>query len=54
MLLKTLYVRFYKWWTKPVGRGQGDVFAAKVRRKGKNALGLFVSVSGFIADFRPS
>ena len=24
-----------------------DVFDAKVRRKGKNALGIFVSVSGF-------
>jgi len=34
-------------WTKdPVGRDV-DVFASKARRKGKNALGLLVSVSGF-------
>lgn len=41
------YVLEAKWWTKPVGRPDGDVFAKKVERKGKNALGLFVSVSGF-------
>lgn len=46
------YVLEAKWWTKPVGRSEGDVFAAKVRRKAKNALGLFVSVSGFTTDFK--
>lgn len=40
------YVLEAKWWTQPVGRSEGDVFAKKVERKGKNALGLFVSVSG--------
>jgi hypothetical protein len=35
-------------WTKdPIERKEADVFASKVRRKGKNALGLFVSVAGF-------
>jgi hypothetical protein len=27
-----------------------DVFATKIERKGKNALGLFVSVNGFSSD----
>ena len=31
---------------EPVQRDDADVFAAKVRRKGKNALGMFVIVPG--------
>jgi hypothetical protein len=41
------YVLEARWWKGSVERGDADVFAAKVRRKGKNALGLFVSVNGF-------
>lgn len=41
------YIMEAKWLSGPVSREQADVFAAKVRRKGKNALGLFVSVNGF-------
>ena len=29
-----------------------DIFASKVRRKGKNAVGLFISVNGFTEPFR--
>jgi hypothetical protein len=29
-----------------------DIFAAKVRRKGKNAVGLFISVNGFTEPFK--
>ncbi|HEV8681489.1 MAG TPA: restriction endonuclease [Actinomycetota bacterium] len=41
------YIVEARWTKDPVGREDADVFASKVRRKGKNALGLFVSVSGF-------
>jgi Restriction endonuclease len=41
------YVVEARWRKDPVDRGDADIFAAKVRRKGKNALGLFVSVNGF-------
>ena len=41
------YIVEARWRKDPVERGDADVFASKVRRKGKNALGLFVSVSGF-------
>ncbi len=44
------YIVEARWRLKPVSRGDADIFAAKVRRKGKNALGLFVSVNGFSAD----
>ena len=40
------YIVEARWRTAPASRGDADVFAAKVRRKGKNALGLFVSVAG--------
>ncbi len=43
------YVVEAKWRRKPTDRATLDVFAAKVRRKGKNALGIFVSVNGFTA-----
>lgn len=41
------YIVEARWRKDPVEREDADVFASKVRRKGKNALGLFVSVSGF-------
>jgi predicted secreted protein len=41
------YVVEARWRKEPVDRGEADIFAAKVRRKGKNAVGLFVSVNGF-------
>jgi hypothetical protein len=44
------YVVEARWRKEPVDRGDADIFAAKVRRKGKNALGLFVSVNGFTKD----
>lgn len=44
------YILEARWRKEKVGRDQADAFAAKVGRKGKNALGLMVSVSGFTAD----
>jgi hypothetical protein len=44
------YVVEARWRKDPVDRGDADIFAAKVRRKGKNAVGLFVSVNGFTKD----
>lgn len=41
------YIVEARWRAEPVDRGEADIFAAKVRRKGKNAVGLFVSVNGF-------
>lgn len=41
------YVLEAKWRRKPTDRAELDIFAAKVRRKGKNALGIFVSINGF-------
>ena len=41
------YIVEARWQKAPVGRGDLDIFAAKVKRKGKNAVGLFVSVNGF-------
>ncbi len=40
------YILEAKWIVEPVSRETADAFAAKVRRKGKNALGLFVAVNG--------
>ena len=40
------YIVEARWRVEPTDRGDADVFAAKVRRKGKNALGLFVTMSG--------
>jgi len=45
------YIIEAKWRSKAAGREQADVFAAKVRSKGRNALGLFVSINGFTATF---
>ncbi len=44
------YILEARWRKAPASREDMDVFAAKVRRKGKNALGLFVSVNGFSSD----
>lgn len=44
------YIVEARWRKDPVSRGDADIFATKVRRKGKNALGLFVSVLGFTSD----
>ena len=44
------YVLESKWWKKAMGREHADIFAAKVRRKGKNALGLYVAINGFTSD----
>ena len=41
------YILEAKWIAGPVSRETADAFAMKVRRKGKNALGLFVSANGF-------
>ncbi len=41
------YIVEARWRAKPADRGDGDIFASKVRRKGKNAVGLFVSVNSF-------
>jgi len=40
------YIVEARWRAKPSDRADADVFAAKVRRKGRNALGLFVSIAG--------
>jgi hypothetical protein len=40
------YIVEARWRSEPVSRGDADVFAAKVRRKGKNAVGLLVSIAG--------
>jgi hypothetical protein len=44
------YIVEARWWKDSVGRGDADIFATKVRRKGKNALGIFISVNGFSGD----
>ena len=41
------YIVEARWREALSSRADVDVFAEKVRRKGKNALGLFISVSGF-------
>lgn len=41
------YIVEAKWIRETVSRETADAFAAKVRRKGKNALGLLVAVNGF-------
>jgi hypothetical protein len=43
------YILEAKWLAARVDRATADAFAAKVRRKGKNALGLLVAVNGFTA-----
>jgi Restriction endonuclease len=41
------YIIEARWWKGRVGRNDADVFDKKVDRKGKNALGIFVSMNGF-------
>jgi restriction endonuclease len=41
------YLLEAKWENDPASREAVDVLAQKVRRKGKNTLGLFLAVSGF-------
>ncbi|MFB7811418.1 restriction endonuclease [Streptomyces virginiae] len=44
------YVIEAKWCQGRIGRPMLDVFKANIERKGKNTLGLYVSVSGFTSD----
>lgn len=46
------YIVEARWRADPADRGDGDIFASKVRRKGKNAVGLFVSVNSFTAALK--
>lgn len=46
------YILEAKWLKGPVSREQLDSFVRKVERKGRNALGLYVSVNGFTSDGR--
>ncbi|ANS66325.1 hypothetical protein SLINC_4101 [Streptomyces lincolnensis] len=44
------YVLEAKWWKERIGRRELDVFKTNIERKGKNTLGLYVSMSGFTSD----
>jgi hypothetical protein len=44
------YIIEAKWRKDKVSRAEADSFDKKVERKGKNALGLIVSIEGFTAD----
>lgn len=46
------YLLEAKWWANPVDRAEADVFAAKICRKGRNTLGIFIAVNGFTEGFR--
>jgi hypothetical protein len=46
------YILEARWRADPADRGDGDIFASKVKRKGKNAVGLFVSVNSFSAGLK--
>jgi len=46
------YIIEARWRSVPADRGDADIFASKVRRKGKNAVGLFISVNGFTDPFK--
>jgi hypothetical protein len=46
------YIIEARWRSAPADRGDADIFASKVRRKGKNAVGLFISVNGFTEPFK--
>lgn len=41
------YVVEAKWRKSPITREEADAFDAKVKRKGRNALGLMISIDGF-------
>ncbi|MEO3849550.1 restriction endonuclease [Streptomyces sp. B8F3] len=44
------YVLEAKWWNVKVGRPLLDIFKVNIERKGKNTLGLYISVNGFTSD----
>jgi hypothetical protein len=44
------YIVEARWRADPADRGNGDIFAAKIQSKGKNAMGLFVSIAGFTSN----
>lgn len=44
------YILEAKWLKGTVSRAQLDVFAKQIERKGRNTLGLYVSVNGFSRD----
>ncbi|MGW2597137.1 restriction endonuclease [Streptomyces klenkii] len=44
------YVLEAKWWKEAIGRRELDVFKANIERKGKNTLGLYVSMGGYSSD----
>lgn len=44
------YIIEAKWTKDKVSRADADIFASKVKRKGKNALGLLVSINAFSQD----
>ncbi|MBA2807198.1 restriction endonuclease [Streptomyces sp. KM273126] len=44
------YVLEAKWWKETIGRSLLDVFKTNIERKGKNTLGLYISMSGFTSD----
>lgn len=44
------YIIEARWRKDPTGRGDLDIFKAKVERKGRNAVGIFVSVNNFTSD----
>jgi hypothetical protein len=46
------YIVEAKWRVQPLNREESDAFDAKVKRKGRNALGLIISISGLTADAR--
>lgn len=46
------YIIEARWRKDATDRGDGDIFAKKVERKGKNAVGLFISVNGFTGPFK--
>jgi hypothetical protein len=45
------YIVEARWRATSASRADGDIFKQKVLRRGKNALGLFVSVEGFASTF---
>ncbi|MGV9300047.1 hypothetical protein [Amycolatopsis sp. NPDC003676] len=45
------YIIEARWRDALADRGDGDIFKAKVLSKGKNAMGLFVSIKGYTANF---
>ncbi len=45
------YILEARWRAEQSDRADGDVFKTKVQTKGKNAMGLFVSINGFKSTF---